>query len=102
MTRTLMLALLLALAPQAALARVYMCVDPATGEATFTDKACTTGEARGEEVRVDRANLHSGKTYGRQGKAKTWSSEQDTRKTGLDYNQERRDLYVSRSSGAPD
>ncbi|MFT4518254.1 MAG: hypothetical protein ACI9JM_000635 [Halioglobus sp.] len=82
------------LLPQVAMARVYMCVDPATGVASFTDKACTTGDLR-EEVRVDATNLDSGSKYVGAGPKKTWRSEEDTRKSGLDYNAEKRGIYES-------
>ena len=87
------LAALLLVLPQLSSARVYMCVDQVTGETSFTDKACTTaGDAR-EEVRVDRTNLDSGKRYGAETREKTWRSEEDTRKSGRDYNASRRALY---------
>jgi len=82
----------LLLLPQIAAAKVYMCVDPSTGKTSFTDKACDAHVA-GEEVRVKAANLESGSRYHKQAKRKTWNSERDERKTGLEYNQERRDLY---------
>ena len=82
------------LLPQVAMARVYMCVHPATGVASFTDKACPTGDLR-EEVKVDATNLDSGGKYVKAGPEKTWRSEEDTRKSGLDYNAERRGIYES-------
>jgi hypothetical protein len=97
MKQLLVIALLLM--PQLAAARVYMCVDQATGETSFTDKACETVSSR-EEVRVDPPNLNSGKTYIRPPKQKTWRSEADTRKTGLDYNADRRTSYESKATAS--
>lgn len=94
MNRTVVIALLLLL-PQLASARVYMCVDHATGETSFTDKACETVSSR-EEVKVDPANLDSGSRYQAAAKKKTWRSEQDKRKTGMDYNAERRSIYENK------
>jgi len=95
------LLLLLLLIPQLALAKVYMCVDPATGKASFTDKACATAASR-EEVRVDATNLDSGSRSGRAGSAKTWTSDRDTRKTGLDYNTKRRGMYDNNPTASTD
>ena len=94
MKKSIVIALML-LVPQVAAARVYMCVDQATGQTSFTDKACATASAR-EEVRVDPANLDSGSRYAEAKKRKTWRSESDTRKTGVDYNADRRIAYESR------
>ena len=52
--------LLVLMLPQAAAARVYMCVDPQTGKTSFTDKACAE-TSTGEEVRVNGANYSSGR-----------------------------------------
>ena len=83
---------MLLLVPQLSTARVYMCVDASTGKTSFTDKACEASGV-GEEVRVDATNLDSG-SRSRLGSAKkTWRSDQETRKSGLDYNNERRSLY---------
>lgn len=94
MKKIMVMAMLL-LVPQLAAARVYMCVDHNTGETSFTDKACATAGAR-EEVRVQPANLDSGSRYAAKAKPKTWRSEADTRKTGLDYNADRRSAYESK------
>ena len=98
MKRLIVIALLL-FAPQFAAARVYMCVDQATGETSFTDKACDTTASR-EEVRVRAANLDSGKTYTAPPKPKTWRSQADTRKSGIDYNAERRSLYQNKATAS--
>ncbi len=91
MDRIIVIALLL-LAPQLASARVYMCVDHATGETSFMDKACETVNSRAE-VRVDPSNPDSGSHYAAPAKQKTWRSQAQTRKTGKDYNAERRSIY---------
>lgn len=98
MSRVMVIALLL-LVPQFATAKVYMCVDQATGQTTFTDKACDTASSR-EEVRVSSANLNSGKNYAVPAKPKTWRSQADTRKSGADYNAERRNLYESKATAS--
>lgn len=94
--KKLMVIGMLFLVPQLANARVYMCVDSTTGKTSFTDKACEITSV-GEEVRVDATNLDSGSRSRRGSAAKTWRSDEETRKTGLDYNNERRDFY---SNGA--
>ena len=98
MNRLIVITLLL-LMPQLAAARVFMCVDQSTGKTSFTDKACETASVR-EEVRVDVANLNSGKHYAEPPKPKTWRSQADTRKTGIDYNAERRSLYESKATAS--
>jgi hypothetical protein len=94
------LALLLLPLSQAATARVYMCVDPQTGATSFTDKACNTTAAR-EEVKVNSANYSSGRnTRNGPGGPKVWNSHRDERKTGRDYNDERRRLYREKASAS--
>ncbi len=90
--RIMILAILVAVLPQVASARVYMCVDQATGKTSFTDKACETSDAR-EEVRIDRTNLDSGQKYGKAPREKTWRSEEENRKSGREYNASRRAVY---------
>jgi hypothetical protein len=97
--RLLLLVLLVPLS-QMALARVYMCVDPQTGATSFTDRACSKSKA-GEEVRVDEANYASGRSA-RPGpnEPKVWNSHRDARKTGRDYNDDRRRLYRDEASAS--
>jgi len=83
------LLLVLLLVPQLAAARVYMCMEPATGKASFTDKACEKAASR-RELRVDPTNLDSGSGTARGSSSKTWVSQRDTRKTGVDYSAQRR------------
>jgi hypothetical protein len=94
--KKLSLIALLLLVPQLAVARVYMCVDQATGQASFTDKACEAASV-GEEVRVEVAVLDSGQGDRALTEPKTWNSQLDTRKTGLDYNAERRSQYENKA-----
>lgn len=97
--KRLMVIILLMLLPQLATARVYMCVDEATGETSFTDKACESASIR-EEVRVDPVNLNSGDRSSRRAKQKTWRSQTETRRSGLDLNAQRRGLYESKASAS--
>ncbi len=98
MNRIIVIALLL-LAPQLASARMYMCVDHATGATSFTDKACETVSSRAE-VRVDPSNLDSGSRYVAPAKQKTWRSQAERRKTGKDYNAERRSIYENSTAAS--
>ena len=99
MKRLLVIAPLL-LVSQLAAAKVYMCVDQATGETSFTDKACETASAR-EEVRLNAINPGSGnRNSGRQKAGPTWRSQEDVRKTGSDYNADRRSLYENKATAA--
>jgi hypothetical protein len=100
--KKLVVILVILLAPQLASARVYMCVDPETGKTSFTDGGCTRTAAAGEEVRVERANLTTGDRYGREARRKTWRSQDDTRKSGLEYNAERREIYENSATAAAD
>ena len=98
--RSLLLVFLLVPLAQAASARVYMCVDPQTGATSFTDKACSKSTS-GEEVRVDAANYASGRTTRTApGGPKVWNSHRDDRKTGRDYNDDRRRLYRDKASAS--
>lgn len=100
MKKSIVIGMLL-LVSQGATARVYMCVDAKTGSTSFTDKACEVTSVR-EEVRVDATNLDSGSRSRGGSKRKTWRSEEETRKTGLDYNNERRDLYGNSATASSD
>jgi hypothetical protein len=84
MKMTIVIIVAMLLASKVVAGKVYMCVDPVTGESSFTDKACETRSV-GEEVRVQTTNPGSGHRYTKKGAKKTWSSQRDTRKTGLDY-----------------
>ncbi|NND66418.1 MAG: DUF4124 domain-containing protein [Halioglobus sp.] len=99
MQKWIIMALLMSVS-QVTAARVFMCVDPNTGEAYFTDAGCAAQEGR-EEVRIEAANLESGKRYKKSGKRKTWTSEREELKSGLDYNAERRAVTNSGIAGTP-
>lgn len=88
--KALLIALLLV--PQFAAAGVYMCVDPATGKTSFTDKACASNSAR-EEVRVEVANPGNNSRGSGGGSQKAWVSQRDTTRSGLEYNNKRRSQY---------
>jgi Domain of unknown function (DUF4124) len=81
--------MVLLLAPQLAAAKVYMCVDPNTGKTSFTDKGCET-VAFQEEVRVGAVNSASGKRSSGGKTNKAWNSERETRKSGIEYNEQRK------------
>lgn len=95
------LLLVLLMVPQVALSAVYMCVDPATGRKTFTDRGCEVAAAR-EEVRVQATNLNSGsRSRTEQPKVeKAWLSDRDTRRTGRDYSAERRALLEGNATAS--
>ena len=98
MLRRLSVLFLLVLLPQVGAARVYMCVDPQTGNTSFTDKACAKA-APGEEVRVDGANYSSGRhNQAASTGPRVWNSHRDERKTGRDYNDQRRRLYQEKAT----
>lgn len=84
------LLLLLLILPQFTLAGVYLCVDPQTGQKTFTDRAC--GEkAVGQKLRVDRAQSGSLKhSAANRGQNKSWNSQRDERLDGREYRQRER------------
>lgn len=91
---------LLLLAPQLASARMYMCVDEATGATSFTDRACETTQSR-EEIRVNRINPgKDSRTPRKSGKA--WRSQADVRKTGTDFNEQRRAFYEREATASTD
>lgn len=101
MNKGLLVIMLLAL-PQLGNAKVYMCIDQASGKTSFTDKACET-VAKREEVRIEATNLDSGSRYGKQPTRKSWNSERDDRKTGRDYSTQRREFYEnSATAGSPE
>ncbi|MEM9254613.1 MAG: DUF4124 domain-containing protein [Pseudomonadota bacterium] len=88
---------LLLLLPLSVEARMYMCVDPATGKTSFTDRACDSGGA-GEKIKVQTTNLDSGRRSGKAPKNKTWNSQRDNRKSGVELNAERRAMYENRAT----
>ena len=72
--KKLTLMVLLLLVPQLAAARIYRCVDPATGRISFTDQACDTASVR-EEIRVLNPNLDSGRGHAVPATRETWRSQ---------------------------
>ena len=97
--KKLTLMVLLLLVPQLAAARIYRCVDPATGRISFTDQACDTASVR-EEIRVLNPNLDSGRGHAVPATRETWRSQADTRKTGTEFNAERRSLYANKATAS--
>jgi Domain of unknown function (DUF4124) len=93
------LLLVMLLLPQLAAARVFMCVDQATGKTTFSDKGCATSAAQ-EEVRVEAPNVFSGSRTAEAPTAKTWVSDRDTRKTGRDYSAAKSGLLQARPTAS--
>lgn len=90
---------LLLLVPQLAAARLYLCVDPVTGDTTFTDKGCKSAASR-EELRVPPTNVDSGSRTAEAVSRKSWVSDRDTRKTGRDYNAEQRRLLENNATAS--
>jgi len=87
----------LALVPQSAWAKVFMCVDEATGKTSFTDKACDK-HVPGEKVRVNVANPGTGaRGPGRKGN-NAWQSQRDFSQSGLDYNRARREAASGKAT----
>tara|TARA_R110002110_G_scaffold406421_1_gene626462 strand:- start:294992 stop:295303 length:312 start_codon:yes stop_codon:yes gene_type:complete len=87
------------LVPQLALAKVYMCTDPHTGKSTFTDKGCETLTAT-EEVKVTTTNVTSGRNTAAKVSDKSWNSDRDARKSGREYNDQRRSVYEGSATAA--
>ena len=93
------LLLVLLLLPQLGSARVFMCVDEATGKNTFSDKGCQT-RATQEEVRIQATNVASGPRTAQRPADKAWVSDRDPRKTGRDYFAEKRDLMQNKATAS--
>lgn len=93
------LLLLMLLLPQLAAAKVYMCVDPKSGKTLFSDTGCKATAAT-EEVRIDPTNVDSGRNTRGAVAKKAWASERDTRKTGRDYEQEKRRIKENNATAS--
>ena len=93
------LLMVLLLLPQMGSARVFMCVDEATGKKTFSDKGCQTSTTQ-EEVRIQVTNVASGRRTAERPVDKAWVSDRDTRKTGRDYFAEKRDLMQNKATAS--
>ncbi|MEM1156148.1 MAG: DUF4124 domain-containing protein [Pseudomonadota bacterium] len=97
------LILCLLMVPCLASARVYMCVDGATGKTVFTDQACNGAVTR-EEVKVSATNTVSGsrEKADKDAPEKVWLSDRDTRKSGRDYRTQERELKDNHPTASVD
>jgi len=89
------------LVPSVASAGVFVCVDPATGKKTFTDKACET-KGTGEKLNVKPHNFgdagHRGAAPSGQ---EAWNSQRTAKGTGTkEYSGHRRQVEKARSTGS--
>jgi hypothetical protein len=75
--------LVLLLATQSVAAKIYRCVDPATGQATFTDVACAENRASEDKIRATPGNFGAsgGHKEGRSKYRKTWLSQDPERRS---------------------
>lgn len=78
MYRAILIAVLLI--PQLAVADIFICTDPNTGQKSFTDKACPKLTA-GKKVKVVPTNFGGG--VHRKAGAQTWNSDLDTSVSGV-------------------
>ena len=86
------------LLPLVGRADLLMCVDPQTGATSFTDKACQVTASQ-QEIKVNTVNPGGSQQASRHPERnKAWRSQLDVRKTGTDFNSERRALYRSEAS----
>ena len=94
------LVLLALLCPAVASAGVFVCVDPATGKKTFTDKACET-KSKGEKLDVKPHNFgDSGHRSGSSGQ-EAWNSQRTAKGTATtEYTGHRRQVENARSAGS--
>ena len=100
--KQLLVILLIVMFPLAARAEMYMCVDPQTGATSFTDTACK-GAAAPQEIKVNAINPGGARqTSQPRARDKAWRSQLDARKTGTDFNSERRTVYRAKSLTAAD
>ena len=91
------LTLLLLMAPLTAQAEIFVCVDPVTGEKSFTDKACGA-HGTGDEVRIKKGNFGaSGGTRDQQGPRVWRSDDRSDVSTSEDYTGPRRKVESARS-----
>ena len=87
------------LSPALASAGVFVCVDPATGKKTFTDKACET-KTKGEKLDVQPQNFGgSGHRSGSSGQ-KSWNSQRAAQGVATtEYSGHRQRVEKARSVG---
>jgi hypothetical protein len=98
--RCLTLLLLLSLSPLIR-AEIFVCVDPATGEKSFTDKACGS-HGTGDEVRIKKGNFGAnGGTPDRNSGTKAWRSQDRSNvSTSKDYTGARRNIDAAKNTEA--
>ncbi len=91
--KQLMVMLIMVILPLAVRADMYMCVDPETGATSFTDKACEEAASQ-EEIKVNAINPGGARQASQpRTRNKAWRSQVDARKTGTDFNSQRRAMY---------
>ncbi|TXS95358.1 DUF4124 domain-containing protein [Parahaliea maris] len=89
----------LLLSASVAQAKVYKCVDPATGKTTFTDVACASNKASDDQVRVKPQNFGaSGHRSQASSQQRVWRS-QDPSRRELDADQQARGRAAPRNAG---
>lgn len=93
--------LILLCLPGFASAGVYMCVDPTTGEKTFTDKACAT-KTSGDKLNVKPHNFgDSGHRAAGSSTSKAWTSQRDDKGADrAEYTGHRRSIEKARNTVA--
>ena len=95
--KQLMVMMVVIMLPLPVRADLYMCVDPETGATSFTDIACK-GAASPQEIKVNAINPGGTRQASHpRTRDKTWRSQLDARKTGTDFNSERRASYQGKS-----
>ena len=89
------------LSPAVASAGVFVCVDPATGKKTFTDKACET-KSKGEKLDVKPQNFgDSGHRSGGSSGQQAWNSQRAAKGTSTtQYTGHRGQVEKARSTGS--
>ncbi|MEP1472478.1 MAG: hypothetical protein ABJK20_09890 [Halieaceae bacterium] len=98
--RCLTFLLLLSLSPLLS-AEIFVCVDPVTGEKSFTDKACGS-HGTGDEVRIKKGNFGAnGGTPEKNSGTKAWRSQDRSNiNTSKDYTGARRNVEAAKDTGA--
>ena len=98
--RCLTFLLLLSLSPLLR-AEIFVCVDPVTGEKSFTDKACAS-HGTGDEVRIKKGNFGaSGGTRDKTSGTKAWrSQDRSDVSTSRDYTGARRNVDAAKGTEA--
>lgn len=95
--KQLMVMMVVIMLPLPVRADLYMCVDSETGATSFTDKACEEAASQ-EEIKVNAINPGgAGQASQSRTRNKAWRSQVDARKTGTDFNSQRRAMYRGKS-----